>query len=165
MVYENQQPQPQQIQDTPQQVYYPPGYMPYIPPNNTDQRGNWQQPTSQSHIEYPAQAQYPQFQQQYAPQQVVYAPQPVSYPPPVTATPQKSGDDSEHLIGSVLIFIFGWMFFIPWVFGFLYIRSRNITAKILAIISIVMFFLTLMVLILILPIIFAVGSKHDSNDW
>ncbi|EFA78780.1 hypothetical protein PPL_08243 [Heterostelium album PN500] len=109
---------------------------------------------------YPSQAYPPQQQgypaQQYQPQ---YATVDISAHHQITC---KSERDYNHML---VIFLVGFCFSIVWIGGFWYLKSPNKTARTLAIISIVLFFVGLIISIILLGIIFGTKMLFREFIW
>src|SRR5690606_14434410 len=82
-----------------------------------------------------------------------------------------SNDDSAALI-SILIFVLGWFFWIPWIFGFMFIKNEDKTARLFGKLSIGCFFcccvlgiiITIIVVVVVAAAAAATVDAYDSYN-
>ncbi|EFA82997.1 hypothetical protein PPL_03777 [Heterostelium album PN500] len=122
--------------------------------NNNPFENNYYQNPPPTYQHFPHQQPYYQQDYRYLPpnqQYVAYAPQ--SSPPGYILVNEKEIQECEKSTDatfSLCIFIFGFFFPIVWIGGFIYLKSPSRTAKILSIASITLFFLTTIILLIVL---------------
>jgi len=102
-------------------------------------------------------------QAQPYPQTVMVQTQPPVSTTTVVNVQRRTGD--EDLIPALLIFVLGWVCICCiWLGGFAYLKSKNPTARMLGIASLVMYGLTSVVVIIII-IVYSVAAANATNYY
>ncbi|KAN0009271.1 hypothetical protein ACTFIU_006546 [Dictyostelium citrinum] len=81
-------------------------------------------------------------------------------PPPVIYHHSMYKMDQEHVMPSVILFVAGFFFIIPWIVNLVYLKSKSRTARVFAICSVILFSIFMIFLILMI-IGFCVTSFDD----
>ncbi|KAM9999182.1 hypothetical protein ACTFIZ_002756 [Dictyostelium cf. discoideum] len=78
-------------------------------------------------------------------------------PPPVIYHHSLYKQDQEHVIPSVILFVAGFFFIIPWIVNVIYLKSKSRIARALAILSVILFS---MFLLLVLTVCITIGLSE-----
>ncbi|KAM9959146.1 hypothetical protein ACTFIR_000203 [Dictyostelium discoideum] len=70
-------------------------------------------------------------------------------PPPVIYHHSLYKQDQEHVIPSVILFVAGFFFIIPWIVNVIYLKSKNRIARGLAIFSVILFSMFLLLVLIV----------------